>query len=458
MKISVLNGSPKGMTSVTMQYIHYIQKKYPQHELKIINISQRIHKIEKEPAIFQEILDDIQSSDGIIWAFPVYYLLVPSNYKRFIELIRINGAEDIFKNRYTAVLTTSIHFFDHTAHNYMHSICDDLDMKYIGSYSADMNDLCKEAEREKLLFFAENFFNEIENNTATSKSYMPLEWRDFDYTPNEVKSKEDPGNKKVLIVSDSKEHQKNLIRMIKRFRASFSNEIELINLHDVDIKGSCLGCIQCGYDNHCQYEGKDEYIDFYNTKVKKADIFILAGSITDRYLSSRWKLYFDRSFFNNHVPSLAGKQVGFIISGPLSQVPNLRQILESYVEMQHANHAGFITDEFGDSAEIDGLIEGFATRLVRFADNSYIKPFTFLSVGGRKLFRDAVWSQMRFPFRADHAAYKKLGFYDFPQKRYKTILKNKIMLLLSKSPAFRKEVNKRIKEEMIKPLKKVLEN
>ena len=139
MKISVLNGSPKGMTSVTMQYIHYIQKKYPQHELKIINISQRIHKIEKEPAVFQEILDDIQSSDGIIWAFPVYYLLVPSNYKRFIELIRINGAEDIFKNRYTAVLTTSIHFFDHTAHNYMHSICDDLDMKYIGSYSADLN-------------------------------------------------------------------------------------------------------------------------------------------------------------------------------------------------------------------------------------------------------------------------------------------------------------------------------
>jgi hypothetical protein len=32
------------------------------------------------------------------------------------------------------------------------------------------------------------------------------------------------------------------------------------------------------------------------------------------------------------------------------------------------------------------------------------------------------------------------------------------MTLLSKSPTFRKEVNKRMKDEMIKPLQKVLES
>jgi len=42
MKIIVLNGSPKGDVSVTMQYVAYIQKRFPRHELKIINISQRI--------------------------------------------------------------------------------------------------------------------------------------------------------------------------------------------------------------------------------------------------------------------------------------------------------------------------------------------------------------------------------------------------------------------------------
>ncbi len=110
------------------------------------------------------------------------------------------------------------------------------------------------------------------------------------------------------------------------------------------VNGTCLGCIQCGYDNECVYEGKDNYIDFYNTKVKSADILVWAGTIKDRYLSAIWKTFFDRSFFNGHTPSLIGKQIAFIISGPLSQVPNLRQILEAYVEIQHANLVDFITD------------------------------------------------------------------------------------------------------------------
>jgi hypothetical protein len=63
-----------------------------------------------------------------------YYFLVSSQYKRFIELIWERKAEGFFKDKYTAVLSTSIHFFDHTAHNYMNAICDDLEMKYLGFF------------------------------------------------------------------------------------------------------------------------------------------------------------------------------------------------------------------------------------------------------------------------------------------------------------------------------------
>ncbi len=48
MKIIVLNGSPKGKASVTMQYVNYIQKKFPQHELKILDIAKKIKWIEKD--------------------------------------------------------------------------------------------------------------------------------------------------------------------------------------------------------------------------------------------------------------------------------------------------------------------------------------------------------------------------------------------------------------------------
>jgi NAD(P)H-dependent FMN reductase len=161
MKIIVLNGSPKGSISVTVQYVLFIQKKFPQHELKIINISQEIRKIEKDEKAFQGIIDEVGSSDGVLWAFPLYFQLVPSQYKRFIELIWERGAENALKNKYTAVLSTSIHFYDHSAQNYMNAICDDLDMKYAGSFSADMGDLLKEEERDNLILFAEHFFKAI---------------------------------------------------------------------------------------------------------------------------------------------------------------------------------------------------------------------------------------------------------------------------------------------------------
>lgn len=180
--------------------------------------------------------------------------------------------------------TTSLHFFDHTAHNYVHAVCDDLDMKFVGSFSADMYDLLEKEERKRLLLFAEDFFRAIENNAPTSKSYAPVTWRDFDYAPGDAVAadKIDAGKNKVLIVTDSQDHHPNLAGMVERFRASFSGETETINLHDLDIKGSCLGCIHCGYDNQCVYQDKDDYVAFYNAKVKTADVLILAGTIQDK--------------------------------------------------------------------------------------------------------------------------------------------------------------------------------
>lgn len=54
------------------------------------------------------------------------------------------------------------------------------------------------------------------------------------------------------------------------------------------------------------------------------------------------------SFFNNHVPVMTRKQLGFIISGPLSQIPNLKQALEGFFEVQQAGIVDFLTDENGD--------------------------------------------------------------------------------------------------------------
>ena len=456
MNIVVLNGSPKGKVSATMQSINFIQKNFPQHDLKIINIAQNLQRIEKDNKLFQEILDDIKLSDGVLWGFPLYFFLVHSNYKRFIEMISERNVQSIFENKYTAAISTSIHFFDHTAHNYMNAVCDDLNMKFVGSFSADMYDLVKSQERQRLLLFAEDFFQAIENRIVTSKTYRPLSYSNFEYNPGEPKEKTDIRGKKVVVVTDSEDTHTNLGKMIERFRQSLLGEVQICNLNNVKIKGACQGCCQCGLDNICIYQGQDDYIDFYNSKVKTSDILVFAGNITDRYLSSKWKLFFDRSFFNGHSPTLSGKQMGYIVSGPLGQIPNLRQILESYAGFQKGNLVDIVTDEYEDSGEIDALLDNLGSRLVQLSEKKYLKPSNFLIVGGNKVFRDDIWGRLRLVFQADHRFYKDHGRYDFPQKDYKTRAMNATMMLLTKIPAFKKEFIKRLKGEMIKPHQKAL--
>ena len=41
MNILVLNGSPKGKESVTLHYVKFIQKKFPNHECQTVNVAQR---------------------------------------------------------------------------------------------------------------------------------------------------------------------------------------------------------------------------------------------------------------------------------------------------------------------------------------------------------------------------------------------------------------------------------
>ncbi len=107
MNIIVLNGSPKGKTSVTLQYIHFLQKKFPEHSYEILHISKMIRRIENDEDYFGEILTKIADSEAVLWASPVYYFLIPSNYKRFIELINERDAKRYFHNKYTGFLSTS---------------------------------------------------------------------------------------------------------------------------------------------------------------------------------------------------------------------------------------------------------------------------------------------------------------------------------------------------------------
>lgn len=457
MKIVVLSGSPKGEKSVTLQYVRYIQKVYPQHQLEIEHLVPRIKKLEGDEQAFGEIVERVRAADGVLWAFPLYVCLVHGSYKRFIELIAERGAGEAFRGKYAAGLSTSIHFYDHLAHNYIHAISDDLGMRYVGGFSADMPDLLTERGRTQLTQFAGEFYRAIETQSATARRFAPLAPVPFEYLPGPSRPPVDTGGKRVVILTDAEPHQHNLLRMIDRLRGSLAGDVATINLHDLDIKGGCLGCLECGYDNHCAYEGKDGFTDFYRNRLVPADVLVFCGALRDRYLSATWKTFLDRHFFMNHAPTLMGKQFAYLISGPLSQVPDLRQWFELFVQHQRSTLAGIVADEEADSAGLDALLDELAGRLVRYSAMGYAQPPTFLGVGAHKLFRDAVYGRLRIAFVADHRAYKRLGFYDFPQKDYPTRIANAIVTTLLRSRGFREGFKRQLNDRMIAPYQKLLQ-
>jgi len=221
---------------------------------------------------------------------------------RLIELIWEKNLQLWFKEKYTAVITSSIHFYDHTAHNYIRGVCEDLSMYFVDSFSADILSIRNKDDMSALKNFIEDFFSAIKNKRFTSRLFNKLIYNEIEYKPTSESEKISTQNQKVLLLTDRYDPSTNLGKMIDRFRDSFSDKIELLSLTDIDIRGACIGCMRCGYNYECQYN--DGFRDFYNNKVRTADIIVFGGEIKGCYLPSMWKTFYDRAFFWNHTPSL----------------------------------------------------------------------------------------------------------------------------------------------------------
>jgi len=423
MKILVLGGSPKGETSVTMQYVRWIKENLEGHEIETLQVASRIAALERDEAAFEAVIEAVRSADAVLWAFPLYVFTVCSQYKRFIELVWERGAEDAFRGKYAASLSTSIHFFDNTAHEYMRGISEDFGMAFTGSFSPKMDDLGKSECRRQLLAFAEELVD-----AAAKKLQLP---RRTAALPRRASGAEAPRateiaaasapaaapGRRALVLVDYPELA--IGAMARRFAAASraaGESVQLLGLAEMGMKGGCLGCLKCGQANHCAYEGKDGFIESYRANLLSADLIVIAGTVKDRLFSARWKAFLDRSFFNTHQPTLKGKQFLVLAAGPLSLLGNLRETLQGYVEWQGGNLVDMVSDEVESAAGLDALIDAAASRTNAALAVGAMKPATFLGVGSMKIFRDDIYSGLRIVFKADYRAYRKEGVFDFPNR------------------------------------------
>jgi multimeric flavodoxin WrbA len=454
MKIVVLNGSPKGGESVTMQYVAYLERRFPQHEWQRRDVALSVEALDAKPERWAALGAELAAADAVLWAFPLYFMLVTSAYKRFIELLLAREGREWLAGKPMAALSTSIHFFDHAAHNYLRGIGEDLGGTWLGSYSAEMDDLLKPAERERLTAFGAEFLRAAAAREPRPRATAPLPLIDWAYQPGHPPPVVGDGRSTLILTDLRPGDGGNLPGMVQRLAAGLGGSARVVSLWDVDIKGGCLGCCRCALDNECAWEGKDGFTTFYREQVMTADRIVFAAAITDRNLSWKWRQFFDRSFFRGHAPSLGGKQFGFLLAGPLAQLSDLRQTLEAWTQLQGSGLVDIVSDEPADSATLDAVLDGLAQRLA--GATAYAAPPTFPAVAGRKLFRDAIWGDLRLVFQADHAAYRRERRYDFPQRDWTVRLRNALLLPLSRIPKIRAIFKSRMKSGMIAPFARVL--
>ena len=438
MNICVLNGSPRGKYSTTVHTMLYLEKRYPEHHYEILNVGTKINAYERD---MSEAIDAINRAELVVFSYPVYTFIAPSQLHRFVAALKASGAD--LSGKFVTQITTSKHFYDVTAHRYIEDNCHDLNMKVIKGLSADMEDLTTEQGQKD----AENFFEYVlwcvrndvyEEAPETIEHTLP----NYQLTLPKVEKKD---GFEAVIVADFREDDENLKAMIADFQNAFTYKTRLVNIAEYPFQGGCLGCFNCAGEGKCIY--KDGFDSFLREKIQTADAIVYAFTIRDHSMGPRFKMYDDRQFCNGHRTVTEGMPFGYIVNGDYENESNLRMIVEARAEVGHNFLAGVGCDAQG--------IDAMTRRLSYAMEHHYVQPRNFWGVAGMKIFRDLIWI-MRGLMKADHEFYKKHGVYDFPQKQPGKMLMMCFLGAMVRNPKIKAKMGNKMNEGMVAPYEKVI--
>ena len=444
MKILVLNGSPKGNYSITLHTVLYLQQIFPKHTFDILHVGQQIKALEKN---FSAAEEKIKDADLLLFSYPVYTFLAPSQLHRFIELIKQSGIS--LEGKFATQLSTSKHFYDVTAHRYIQDNCLDLGLKYIRGLSADMEDLTTEKGRKE----ARDFFRFVLWSMKHDHyEPFPAPQPEPAHVPADVlPSNQEKKTGDVVIITDCAPEDTQLSNMIRRFRAVLPYKTRIFNLRDFPFNAGCLGCFKCAVSGNCVH--KDRFDTYLREHIQTAQSIVYAFSIKDHSMGALFKLYDDRQFCNGHRTVTMGMPMGYLVRGNYSREFNLQTVIEGRAQVGGNFLAGVATDETDPNRAIDQLAASLSFAL----KHKYVPPQNFYGIGGMKIFRDLIWI-MQGMMKADHKFYKAHGQYDFPQKKWPQMIAMHAVGAMLGSPEMLKKMGNKMNEGMVMPYRKVVED
>ena len=301
MHILVVNGSPKGEYSITLQTVRYLEILHPEHTFEVQHAGQRIRILEQDFSVMKQ---SLEKADLILFSYPVYTFIVPYQLQRFIELVKASGVN--LQGKAASQISTSKHFYDITAHRYIQENCADFGLNYIRGLSADMEDLTTQKGQQE----AEKFFQYVcwsmEHHHYEPIFIQKVQPAFVPVTVPELSAGDKSGD--VVIVTDCTPENTQLQNMIDRFRAVMPRKTRIVNITDYPFQGGCLGCFNCAVSGKCIY--KDGFDDYLRNEIQTAQSIVYAFTVKDHSMGARFKLYDDRNFCNGHRTVTIGMPVG----------------------------------------------------------------------------------------------------------------------------------------------------
>lgn len=371
MRVLVINGSPKGKNSVTYQTIRFLQKKFPKDEFDVIHAGAQIALWEQD---MSAVVEAVKWAQIILFAYPVYTFIAPSQLHRFIELLKAKNID--FSGKYAVQITTSKHFYDVTAHRFIEDNSRDMGMRVLRGFSADRKDLLTKTGQLQVI----TYWNYVKHIIMQEASL-------YENIKENAIHKEKNEKYRVVIVTDCTKENERLRRMIIDFRKALPFASHVVNLQNFTFKGGCLGCFHCAADGICVHQ--DGFDELLRKKIQKADSIVYAFSIKDHSMGTLFKTYDDRQFCNGHHTVTMGKPTAYLIDGEFSQEENLQMILEARSQMGGNFPAGIATNEGVGADSPKTCADKLAYALVhRVTANE-----NFYGVGGMKILRDLIFEK-----------------------------------------------------------------
>ena len=302
MNILVINGSPKGGNSITLHTCLFLEKKFPGQQFNYLYAGQKIKALEKN---FGPAVQALREAELIVFCYPVYTFLVPSQLHRFIELMKESGID--FSGKVATQVTTSKHFYDITAHRFIEDNCADMHLPFIDGLSADMEDILTEKGQKQAVDWFELTLWKMERASKIPDQVGNDEHHDV---PKSTA-------KRAVIVTDLLPGDDTLKSMIQRFTAVFPYACDVINIEDFPFMGGCLSCFSCAATGKCVY--KDGFDDFLRNTIHKHDAILY--DFPQKEWRTSLKMYLVGWLMNNpRLKRKAGSKMSEGMIGPYKKI------------------------------------------------------------------------------------------------------------------------------------------